>query len=318
MELIKIACPLCGSQSGDFVFSASDNRLNTTKEKFKFVRCPGCAMVFINPQPQESALHQFYPVNYHSPFSLGLESFYSPIVRKNLRTIVKDLKKIRKNGRVLDVGCGNGALLNELVKGGFDAYGIDTYPGVREVVPAELKARVKEANFYSSGYPDKEFDIIILKQALEHFSDQNRAIMAISRLLKDTGIVYIEVPNFACSESRLFKQFWYNLEAPRHLYQYTPRTLRYIFEQNGFKLRSQLPHKGVLNLKSPLAVFGSLNFFLENKMPGRRLLLKISESAFLLPSLMAAFFMRFLIDREGMDIRMIFEKNTPDKTVKRK
>ena len=52
--------------------------------------------------------------------------------------------------------------------------------------------------------PDEKFDIIILSGVAEHFDDPLKKLTLIRKLLKDTGILYLEVPN--CISYKTFKE----------------------------------------------------------------------------------------------------------------
>lgn len=117
---------------------------------------------------------------------------------RDIHRIVKIFNK-KKIRRILDLGCGAGRNLLYLAKKGFEMYGIDiagegikiTKEGLRE---RKLKAILKVGNIFKSlPYRNNFFDAIISVQVLQHgkFSQINKAIKEIERILKPGGFVFI-------------------------------------------------------------------------------------------------------------------------------
>jgi hypothetical protein len=52
--------------------------------------------------------------------------------------------------------------------------------------------------------------------------------------LRSDGIFYVFLPNVASWEARLFQSYWYGLEVPRHLYHFSPESLRRLMASVGF------------------------------------------------------------------------------------
>jgi hypothetical protein len=54
------------------------------------------------------------------------------------------------------------------------------------------------------------------------------------RILKTSGTIYKEVPNIESLSQRISGEFWLHWDCPRHLYGFSPQTLRRFIERNGF------------------------------------------------------------------------------------
>ncbi len=81
-------------------------------------------------------------------------------VNKTISLVPKDVKT------VLEVGCGNGQLINKLHKGGFDCYGVD----VSEEGLKYVKCKKKLMNADYLYFKDNSFDLVICSDVLEHLS----------------------------------------------------------------------------------------------------------------------------------------------------
>jgi SAM-dependent methyltransferase len=75
-----------------------------------------------------------------------------------------------------------------------------------------------------------------LQHVLEHINNPAELLKEIFRILKSDGKVVIEVPNYDSLEARLFREKWSAIDAPRHLYLFTPSTLIKLLEQSGFEV----------------------------------------------------------------------------------
>jgi len=100
----------------------------------------------------------------------------------------------RKNIRILEIGCGQGANLWFIAKEGFDVYGIDIsqlaiQKTSRYLANLNLNANLKVVDMKNTNYPDAFFDVIFDCAAIQHssFTDHKVIYDEIFRLLKPNG-----------------------------------------------------------------------------------------------------------------------------------
>lgn len=132
---------------------------------------------------------------------------------------------IPAQSKVLDLGCGNGELLEYLIKvRGVKGRGIElSEPGVLACVRRGLSVRQGNLNEGLADYPDQSFDYVVLSQTLPYLSDANRIVQEMLRVGR-YGVV--SFPNWGYWRCRLqlllrgrmpeapgLPQPWY--EAPR-------------------------------------------------------------------------------------------------------
>lgn len=111
------------------------------------------------------------------------------------KTFTKELKKLEiKN--VLDVGCGEGFILNKLKKEGIGKnwQGID-YSKDAVKIGKKLHPRLdlEQGSIYDSGFKDNSFDLVICTEVLEHLDNPKKALKEVLRISKK--YVLLSVPN---------------------------------------------------------------------------------------------------------------------------
>lgn len=121
--------------------------------------------------------------------------FY-PVYIEKMRLVENFLKNKGKGKKILDLGCGEGVLVEKFKSMGFDIIGIDLN------YESEL---VSKRPIADTGLSDNSFDLVLCLDVLEHlgFEEQERAISEIRRILKPGGIMFLTLPNLAHFASRL-------------------------------------------------------------------------------------------------------------------
>ncbi len=242
-------CVLCGSGQKKFLFFGRD-RLHAIPGTFKVVRCQ-CGLIRLDPQPSMQVIGKYYPKTYYAydcyvpgslseRFAVFLYKLFFTLNRNPLRLLFLPFKHLLRGtqiipgGKILDVGCGNGAFLHKMRAAGMDAYGVefskDGYAQARK-----LGLNVKHGTLEQQKYPSHSFDVITLNHVFEHLPDPVRTLKELKRILKPQGRIIIAVPN-SRSLAALFGRFWSSLELPRHLFIPNPQTMRLFAKKAGLKM----------------------------------------------------------------------------------
>lgn len=133
----------------------------------------------------------------------------------------------------MEVGCGDGSLLQRLRARGFDAEGIDFDPGA--VAQASSKGlKVGLGDLQSANLADGTFDFVVASHVIEHVLDPSALLRECRRILKPGGTAVFITPNITSFGHRTFKRCWLHLDPPRHLQLFTPDSLRGLGLAAGF------------------------------------------------------------------------------------
>jgi ubiquinone/menaquinone biosynthesis C-methylase UbiE len=230
-----VNCDLCGSSDHEILYTRTDP---VTGMDFNLVECR-CGMAFVDPMPLEKEIPRLYPADYLE----GKERTRSKY-EKMLGLLPRDSGK-----RLLDVGCGRGDFIDHAARNGRQPEGVDL---IDWDSPYGLPIRV--GNFLTMDLPDAGYDVVTAWALLEHVRAPSLFIAKAARVLRPGGTFIFVVPNVSapgmrrsCSE-----------DIPRHLWLFTPATVRQYLEKFGMEAASIL-HDGRIYRSYP---FGLLRYAL--------------------------------------------------------
>lgn len=114
--------------------------------------------------------------------------------------------------KILDIGCYSADLL-KLLPSGMNYYGVDFDEGALRIAKGR-GARTIRLNLETDPIPlvSKEFDIVIATEILEHLRDPVRMVQQIKRLLAESGVALISLPNECTLYHRLKVLFGYGID----------------------------------------------------------------------------------------------------------
>jgi len=222
-----IVCNLCGNNEFTFLFNGHDY-LFFSPLVFQLMKCNKCGLVCLNPQPAN--IINYYDAYRKENLKKDAFLFLSP-------DRVKKIKKFKNSGKILDIGCGKGEFLFDMSREGWDVYGCDIYPNACDLAKKEFGLKnIYNDDLLSLNFPENSFDVITLWHVLEHLTKPLETLKKINQILKDDGVLIIESPDFSSIQSKFFKSKWFALDLPRHLFQFSPKTLEKILKLANFKI----------------------------------------------------------------------------------
>jgi len=110
--------------------------------------------------------------------------------------------KYPKNFKVLDLGCGNGDITEELKKMGFDVYGADAHGDAKSIIGNKFKSFNLEKEGYD--FENNFFDIVFTKSVVEHLRSPEILFDEVHRILKPGGIHICMTPSWEHNYKRAF------------------------------------------------------------------------------------------------------------------
>ena len=235
-------CPLCGSTKMQPQFSCTDQF--ATGEEFAIYKCEECSFTFTQNIPDEEEIGRYYesPTYIsHSNTNKGLINRIYQLVRKRMlqkkAKLVKQLTLLEK-GKLLDYGAGTGHFARVMAAKGWDVTAIEKSDKARELAlkdfgfemcPVEALAKIE----------DKRLDVVTMWHVMEHIQNPDNLWKELHRILNDTGVAIIAVPNSISYDAQKYQEHWAAYDVPRHLWHFTPSTIMRWGEKHGFLLEKQ-------------------------------------------------------------------------------
>lgn len=116
-------------------------------------------------------------------------------------------------------------------------------PECAKIAEAKSGAQVFVGDVLEAPFRRESFDVITCFDVLEHLYEPRRVVAKVGEWLKPGGIFYVLVPNVNCAEARVFGSYWHGLELPRHLFHYSPSSLKFLAESAGLRAVSLETHQ---------------------------------------------------------------------------
>jgi SAM-dependent methyltransferase len=263
-------CRICKNQEGNRQFFVREMQ-HGLRDEFEYFECSQCGCLQIRDFPED--LQKYYPDDYYSYRTTGptvqhpTTGFRGLRARLTTRILTRhfffhktalgdwiaktsslkgDYPYWVRNQKldlglglkdwILDVGCGKGELLLDLQQLGFtNLVGQDPflkkelqYPGGIRILNNPLEELTQQ------------FDLVMLHHSFEHMPDPQAALVKIRELLKPGHYLLMRIPLAGSWAWREYGVNWGALDAPRHFYLHTTRSIALLAGQTGFELMETL------------------------------------------------------------------------------
>jgi 2-polyprenyl-3-methyl-5-hydroxy-6-metoxy-1,4-benzoquinol methylase len=229
--LETVACNLCGSTRARRSLVGADVRCRTPG-RFTVVTCRECGLSYVSPRPPADQIGRHYPAHYGEHG----KAHWGNTFATTEAAIVDGF--FDAPGSVLDVGCAAGGFLLAMRERGWRVAGVDTSEAAHHLAALVPDADVRLGTLGKDMFPAGSFDAVTLWSVLEHLHDPRGVLTAVREVVKPGGRVFLVVPNYQSLERRLFRTRWFGLDLPRHLYQFSPATIRRMLATAGFQVES--------------------------------------------------------------------------------
>jgi len=228
-QVEEIMCNLCGSEQWHVLQAVPVQRFGPPGE-FNLVECQNCGLRYLNPRPSLEEMVSYYPPAYREYRA----SVDEPSRRRYQEEKLRKVQAHSQGGRLLDVGCADGLFLHLAQQAGWEVQGVEMAEASVAYARSTYQLDVFHGELRQANFPDHCFDVITFWHVLEHLHDPLGELREAFRILKPDGLLVIDVPNIASWQARLFAANWRTLDTPRHVYHFSPDTLRAMLARVGF------------------------------------------------------------------------------------
>lgn len=260
-QVHKRSCPICNCDESDLIYTQhfSKGFRGLLLTGYTVVACKRCGFTFADDIPSQQEFDEYYEaLSKYEQSMKGLQISQTEKVRfHDIASIISKWCP-QKEIKILDIGCANGDLLNELKSFGFtnltgldpspqcsrnalDNHGLDVMIGSISTLPQIAKTK---------------YDLIIMVGVVEHIKDLSASISLIQGTLESNGEIFIEVPDvigFSQYMDAPYQQF-----STEHINFFSQTSIRNLMiSQNMIELKTQRSFRKV-SAKSIMPVVTSL------------------------------------------------------------
>jgi len=237
-------CPVCNSTDISFVLKAKDETVS--KKYFEIWECANCKLRFTQDIPDEQNIGDYYKSSAyisHSNTAKGLVNKLYHTVRSFTLQSKKNLiqkSTNKRQGNLLDIGAGTGAFASTMKKNGWNVTALEPDETARSNAKKDFDIDLLPSENLFKLAP-KTFDVITLWHVLEHVHELHKYLDAFYSLLNDGGTLIIAVPNYTSFDAKIYSETWAAYDVPRHLYHFSPQSMRTLLSKHKFNLTEQKP-----------------------------------------------------------------------------
>jgi hypothetical protein len=231
-------CAWCGRQLGSTAVRLAGR-----------LRCADCGVANTDPRPTEAELDEAYE-GWYRPASGRFSGLGDPLLRFTRGRLARRIDRIAPGGPVLDVGAGDGALLDALAALGRRGLGLERASSRADVRAGEVAEL------------DGVWAAIVFWHSLEHLPNPGAALDQAAAFVGGGGTIIVAMPNSESIQARVFGDRWLALDLPRHLVHVPSRALIERLRTLGLEVER------ISYLRGGQVVFGWLHG-LVGVLPGR-------------------------------------------------
>ena len=265
----EIKCNICGCDSYEVLYRSG----NAAQEEDRYlitaarpsvpkeiIKCADCGLIYARPFLSPEKLNSFY-------IKMSDEEYKNEEYGRRIsaKKILNKLKKNSERGRILDIGCATGFLLDEARREGWEAYGVELSKWCVDHAKNNLGLNVFCGLLKDACFEDDFFDAAVLNDVIEHLPDPKDTLTEIRRILKKGGIICINTPDIDSLLSKLLKARWWGINQA-HLFYFTKKTLSKMLKSIGFSQLKFTGHPRTFSLKYWVFRFRNYNEHIYNML----------------------------------------------------
>ena len=212
-----------------------------TNKSYPLYKCKKCGLVRPHPLPyHDDDKLDIYDnpknIRYYNEKEKKIEedSFEYKYYFKYFLPFIQLIDKYKIGGKSLDIGCGAGHLLKLLAEKGFDSEGLDVSKKLIDALKNKFKVYCCDIN--NKNLKDNSYNLITANQVLEHIENPEIFVRRLNQLLVKGCYAIIAVPYLKGLVPNILRTKWYGLGYGQHLNFFSKKSLKIMFERNGFEI----------------------------------------------------------------------------------
>jgi 2-polyprenyl-3-methyl-5-hydroxy-6-metoxy-1,4-benzoquinol methylase len=256
-----------GCPAGEEPVLVGRDRLHDLPGEFHVARCSTCGLMRTDPRPTADSIGFYYPPDYgpHLGTRVVEPSRRRPAWLRKTASLVRSAANTNSErlpilapGRMLEIGSASGSFLHRMAAKGWNVAGIELSPDAGGDA-RRLGFPVHVGRLEQAPPPEHPYDLVVGWMVLEHLHEPVAALRKLREWATRDAWLALSVPNAACYELDLFREKWYALQLPTHLWHFTPATLTKVLERGGWRVERLFYQRDLKN------VIASAGYWLEDR-----------------------------------------------------
>lgn len=207
------------------------------------MECLRCKLQFLDPIPDKKSLDKIYKDYYQAWNIEQSEDQVSEMKKKTFRGYLKPITNLLASGRLLDIGCATGDLMEVAREDGFDVYGLEVSPeGIRRCKDKFGEDRIRGSHLKSGDFPREFFDVITLSDVFEHIPEPVVFLKNVYDILRPGGLLMISTPDTLSWTRRIMGRCWPHYKE-EHPYYYNASNINRLLSSHFDILISRPAYK---------------------------------------------------------------------------
>jgi SAM-dependent methyltransferase len=230
-------CPVCNDTAKRLLFRQSFGSLSqgSLLPGFNLVVCMKCGAGYADDIPSQEVFDRYYTemskYEYANSAGFQSESYLSNF--KEVADLVAPY--LKKDHRLLDIGCATGGLLAEFKRRGFaNLFGVDPSPACAKLTTHLYGIPAKALSISELNQLGKPVDVVFLTGVLEHICDVDTSLASVKSCLRENGLIYFAVPDATRYDHHFSAPFqFFSME---HVNYFSPVSLSNLMARHGFSV----------------------------------------------------------------------------------
>lgn len=206
-------------------------------QAYSILKCSGCGIGITAPFSAKEQLLELNKGIYEVEQRIRIYLSRQNEFKRRYDRYLKNIKKVKSHGKLLDIGCNIGFFIKAAQEVGFEVTGVELNDGCAAYGRKKFNLDIYSKYLEDISFSDETFDVITLFDVLEHVPDMHSFLEEVRRILKYNGLLVLQSPNFNSLMAELTKSKWHWLAPPDHLYHFTPETMIRFLLSHGFAIR---------------------------------------------------------------------------------
>jgi SAM-dependent methyltransferase len=255
-------CRICFNETDNKSYFIREMQFGT-REEFEYFECSSCGSLQIKSYPSDPG--KYYPADYglHNVTRSDRPGKLTGWLREKKLKHILDKEKsltgfllnliikpgfeqklipagVKSTSSILDIGSGAGKILLNLRNKGFkDITGTDIFINSDLIYDECLRIYKRDLSEIEG-----QFDFIMMNHSLEHMPEQDNVFRHLRRLIKPGKMIMIRIPVKTDYIWNRYGTRWGSIDAPRHFYLHTLRSMEIIAARNKFTIEKVICDSG--------------------------------------------------------------------------